>query len=89
MSNSLRHYESMSRVSGKEKSMSITAFVGGKHGASIQFTIGREFCCLAENQVRDLVGVLKKRLARSNGYRATDNSDEKEIKPSPTSEVRK
>jgi hypothetical protein len=69
MSNNLRNYISIPESEGQR--MSVTAFVAGKYGHGIQFTIDRNYCCLAENQTRDLIKTLQKRLASIKKYQAT------------------
>ncbi len=71
MSKTLREYPSLD-VGGDGNEMSVTAFVGGEYGYSIQFTIAGKYCAMAENQVRDLRDTLTKRLQSRKGYRATE-----------------
>jgi hypothetical protein len=70
VSQELRQYHSIEDL-GSEL-MCVSAFVGGKYGKGVQFTIGRKYCELAENQVRDLRDTLTKRLRSCKGYKATD-----------------
>jgi len=80
MSNNLREYVSM-RDDEPCNNMSITAFIGGKWGNSIQFTIGGQYCALAENQVKDLANTLKKRLKCIHKYAATSPDIELTVIP--------
>ena len=52
--------------------LSVHAFVGpeGNRGA-VQFTIRDRYCLLFEDEVRDLIDTLQKRLANEEGYTAT------------------
>ena len=68
MSNNLRVYSSQS---GEGDDMYVTAFVGGEYGNSAQITIKGAYCALAENQVRDLITVLQKRIRGVRKYQAT------------------
>lgn len=70
MSNNLREYGSLDLGEGSGN-MSVTAFVGGRYGYSIQFTIEGRYCALAENQVRDLIKTLQKRVKSIHKYQAT------------------
>lgn len=70
MSNTLREYRAID-IGGDSASLWVTAFVGGKYGDSVQFTIGGQYCALAENQVKDLIETLRKRLRHIRAYRAT------------------
>lgn len=70
MSNNLREYPSLD-LGGGSNSMSVTAFVGGEYGYSVQFTIGGQYSALAENQVRDLIATLQKRVRSVKAYQAT------------------
>lgn len=79
MSNNLAIYTGIEDDGGQP--MSITAFMAGKHGHGVQFTMGGVFCALAENQVRDLIERLQKRLACEKGYSATDYGDEALVHP--------
>jgi hypothetical protein len=86
MSNTLRYYPDIDRT----KSLIVTAFVAGDYGAGIQLTIQQgDYICLSENQIKDLIFVLKKRLSRTKGFSATDISDEKTINPEPKKEAMK
>ena len=40
----------------------LQAFVGGKGGKSIQFTIDCKYCCLSEKQLRTLQAIISRRL---------------------------
>ena len=51
--------------------MSLTSFMGGKKGSSIQFTIGGNFVCLGNDELLDLIRVISSRLMRKKGYSAT------------------
>jgi len=78
MSNLLRIYRRNEKMSDDEREMSVTAFVGGETG-SVQFTIGGEYCCLSDAQLKDLIKVLNKRMLRYREYRATDTLGEEII----------
>ena len=71
MSNNLKTYKSLDLGGQGDRDLSVTAFVGGKYGYSVQFTIGDKYCALAENQVRDLISTLQKRVRSVKKYRAT------------------
>ena len=80
MSNNLRIYKSLD-VGGSSNNMDVTAFVGGEYGYSAQFTIGDKYCALAENQVRDLITALQKRVRSIKAYKATSADLEIQIEP--------
>ncbi len=80
MSKTLREYPSLD-VGDRGRDMSVTAFVGGKHGYSVQFTIAGQYCALAENQVRDLRDTLTKRLQSRKGYKATEWGEPDIVEP--------
>lgn len=79
MSKTLREYPTVDSDNGQE--MSVTAFVGGDYGYNVQFTIGGNYCALAENQVRDLRDTLTKRLLSRKGYRATEGGESIVVSP--------
>lgn len=86
MSNNLRTYVGIDVEKGTfgnpSYSMDVTAYVGGPHGRCIQLTMNDKYICLAENQVKDLIDVLMKRLWGYDGYSATDSCpDEKTVEP--------
>jgi hypothetical protein len=70
MSNDIRIYKSHSF---EEDSMSLTAFVGGKKGSSIQFSIAGHYCQLGKIALKDLIKTIEKRLNCDKDYSATDN----------------
>jgi len=80
MSKDIRHYPSLDLGEGSG-SMGVTAFVGGKYGYSAQFTIGGNYCALAENQVADLIQALTRRIQSKRGYKATECGEGKTVKP--------
>lgn len=80
MSNNLREYKSLDLGQGSNN-MNVTAFVGAKYGYSVQFTIGSSYCALAENQVRDLITTLQKRVRSIKKYKATSMDLDVYIKP--------
>ncbi len=83
MSKTLRKY-----IDTKNRELYVTAFVAGEYGAGIQFTTGKnDYCCLSENQIKDLIKVLENRLKRKRGYRATDWGEGKEVHPEITEAV--
>ena len=57
---------------GGKNPLIVTAFVGGENGHGVAFQIGNEVCELAENQVKDLIKILQKRLKCVKGWSATD-----------------
>jgi hypothetical protein len=76
MSNALCEFQNIPRVgpaSSSGKDMFVTATVQGEYGAGVQFTIGMEYCVLAEGQVKTLITILQKRLKQAKGYAATDS----------------
>lgn len=73
MSNNLRIYPSVTVGGGGETEMHVTAFVGTNGNPSVQFTIGGKYCAMRDNQVRDLIATLQKRLRRVKSYQATSN----------------
>ena len=81
MSNNLGEFGSFDWQSSRSSDMSVTAFVGGKHGRCIQITIAGWYCALAENQVRRLATMLQKRLKGSSGYQATDADLGERVEP--------
>lgn len=81
MSNNLRTYHSLDLGTG-HNNMGVTAFVGGKYGYSVQFTIGEKYCALAENQVRDLITTLQKRVRSVKKYQATSCDLDEFVSPS-------
>ena len=50
----------------------VTAFVGYNGDASVQLTTRSDFILLSSKDVTQLIDVLRKRLRRVKGYRATD-----------------
>lgn len=83
MSRDIRHYPSLALGEGSGD-MSVTAFVGGKYGYSVQVTIGANYCALAENQVADLIQALTRRIQSKRGYKATEWGEGKTVKPKET-----
>jgi hypothetical protein len=81
MSNTIRSYPCLAHFA-KGREMSVTATMQGKWGHAVQFTINGEYAVLAENQVRDLISALEKRIACVDGYSATDCGEELTIDPS-------
>ena len=86
MSNIIRQYKCIEHHLQYEAShtMSIASTIQGKYGHGIQFTLmGRstEYIVLAENQIKDLITILQKRLDCEEGYSATDTIDPEEIHP--------
>ena len=80
MSNNLRKYIGLHNT----ETLSVTATMLGKHGSGIQFTMhdaNHTRTLLSENQVKDLIIVLQKRLKCIEGYSATGYIPEKIIKP--------
>jgi hypothetical protein len=80
MSNNLRNYPPIHEELSSNN-MSVTAFMGGKFGYAVQFTIGGEYCGLAENQVRDLIMVLQKRVKSVKAYQSTQNNLDVTVNP--------
>ena len=54
------------------KRLIVTAFVGGEYGACIQLTTDNDYFTLTEEQVKELINVMQKRLAYEEGFNATD-----------------
>ena len=50
----------------------VTAFVGGEYGACIQLTTDKDYFTLTEEQVKELINVMQKRLNHEEGFNATD-----------------
>ena len=50
----------------------VTAFVGGEYGACIQLTTDKDYFTLTEEQVKELINVMRKRLNHEEGFNATD-----------------
>jgi len=80
MSKTLREYPSL-WLGDDGNEMSVTAFVGGEYGYSVQFTIAGKYCAMAENQVRDLRDTLTKRLRSRKSYKATEWGEPEIITP--------
>lgn len=80
MSRNIRVYPSRGLNEG-DNTMTVTAFVGGKYGFSVQFTINSSYCALAENQVVDLIKALTNRIKSKKGYKATEWGEGKVVKP--------
>lgn len=81
MSNNLATYHGFGR-DVNETPMGVAAFMGGKVGSNaVQFTIDSKFCCLTEEQVKDLIGRLNQRLALIPGFSATDSCEEVQVYP--------
>jgi hypothetical protein len=79
MSNTLRQYKGMG---ADAETMYVNAFVGGEYGACCQFTMQNGgYCCLSENQVRDLISVLQKRIRRVKRYQATSSDLDEVVYP--------
>jgi len=88
MNNNLKRYSTIRDGFSKASDLNVGAFVGGKYGKAIQFTIGNEYACLSEKQLVDLVGLILMRIDCEEGYSATDGDlDESmealELKPNP------
>lgn len=79
MSNTIREYEASIENFPDAKNLSVTATMQGNYGSGVQMTIGNEYIVLAENQVKDLIKILQKRLRRDKGYSATDTIEPKII----------
>jgi len=75
MSNELRKYMAGLKHFPDARDMSITATIQGKWGGGVQFTIGDNYIVMAQNQVEDLIKVLKARLQCKKGFSATDTAD--------------
>jgi hypothetical protein len=60
--------------------MHLQAYVGGKEGKSIQFTIGNRYACLSEGQLKTLMVLIAQRL--SGQISATGNNLDYEIERS-------
>ena len=56
----------------RRKELHIGAFVGEGGNASVQFTTENDYVQLDEIQIRDLIKILKNRINRKKGFRATD-----------------
>lgn len=51
--------------------MDVTAFMGGRYGKCIQLTTDKDYVCLSEKQVKELIKVLQARVKNkvtSTGY---------------------
>ena len=70
MSNNIGYFEDIGGYEGQ--SMCVTAFVGKDWDASVQFTIGINYCALDSNGVLELIHMLQCRLDKVEGFRATD-----------------
>ena len=82
MSCDIRIYRTMKEGYESAKDLKLTAFVGPEgNRCCIQFTIGREYACLSEKQLLDLIEVIAKRLALKEGFTATGYSEPKVILP--------
>ena len=86
VSNNLRQYKSLDVGIGNSN-IDVTAFVGGEYGYSVQFTIGDRYCALAENQVRDLISVLQKRVRSIKKYKATSSDLDIRVFPKLVKEI--
>ena len=73
MSQIIRKYEKWNNG----KRLHVASFVGGT--PSVQFTIGREYACLSENQILDLISVLARRLLGTPKWSATGCSSEEAL----------
>ena len=80
MSNNLKTYTSLHLGCGSD-ALHITAFVGGEYGYSVQFTIAGHYCALAENQVKDLIATLQKRVKSVKKYQATSIDLDESVSP--------
>jgi len=82
MSNDIRRYIS---IDG-DTYLDLTAFVGGKYGKAMQFTItGKEnYVRLSEVQLLDLVYTIMARILSKRGFTATEMSDMKIVHPDGT-----
>jgi len=83
MSCDITIYRGYERGYGNVKDLELTAFVGPRGGnrRCIQFTIGREYACLSEIQLLDLIEVIAKRLANKEGFTPTGYSKPKAMLP--------
>jgi hypothetical protein len=52
--------------------MGVNAYLGSNLQRSVQFTIDDRYCALCEQDVIELIAVLKLRLDGAHGYCATD-----------------
>jgi|ERR1044071_7437756 hypothetical protein len=80
MSNLLRRYPSIITAEGSEipvsvNDLTISAFVGPDGMPCLQFTIGDQHCCLAPNQIRNLIRTSFMRLASKPGFTAVGIAD--------------
>lgn len=81
MSNTMREYKAGLAHFPDAKNMAITATMQGEWGKAVQFTVGNEYIVLAENQVKDLIDILKKRIKCDKGFSATDWSNTEIVIP--------
>lgn len=81
MSNNLATYLSRDLGGDGAAALSITAYMAGKDGRGVQFTMGSTYCAMSEGQVRHLIDLLQKRLRCDPGFSATDCGDEQTVHP--------
>lgn len=81
MSNNLAIYISRDAGGNGATSLCITAYMAGKDGHGVQFTMGSSYCAMSEGQVRHLIDLLQKRLRCDPGFSATDCGDEQTVHP--------
>ena len=81
MSNQLVTYGSIDKTGIGSTSLSVNSFCGGKYGYSVQFSLGSLYCMLAENQVRDLIKILQKRVNGVKKYNATSEDLNNDVNP--------
>ena len=89
MSNTIREYLAGLSHFPDAKNMLVTATMQGKWGHGVQFTVGDEYIVLAENQIKDLIAILRRRLRCDKGYSATDTLDEVLVVPPIEKEAEK
>ena len=70
MSNNIGYFEDIGTDNGQP--MCVTAFVGKDWDASVQFTIGMNYCAMDSNDIKELIHMLQCRLDKVEGFRATD-----------------
>lgn len=78
MSETIRKYRSLA----EGKDMYVHAYVGGEYGSCVQIGMGgKDYTCLSETQIIDLIFILSARVRCIGGFTATGETDLKIVEP--------
>jgi hypothetical protein len=87
MSKTIREYRSIVDDFPNSSSMIVTSTSQGKYGCGVQLTLDNDYIVLAENQVKDLILILRDRINCKNGFRSSDLGEHDVIIPKKIREL--